>query len=174
MTPLKGSGEGSVRKAIDSGIKQFATNVSDDDVVNSFKELVDWAAEHGSEAAEMSAGIQENKNAVQEINASIETMNTEIAKKVDKVEGSRLMTNDEGTKLSGIAANATKVEKSNTNGNVKINGSEIVVYTLPGDVVRGSIASGSEVSEMLNEVFAAQVQVWSPSCRLPLERGLDR
>lgn len=158
ITTLKGSGEGSVKKAIDDAINQFATNVSDDDVVNSFKELVDWAAEHGSEAAEMSAGIQENKNAVQEINASIETMNTEIAKKVDKVEGSRLMTNDEGTKLSGIAANATKVEKSNTNGNVKINGSEIVVYTLSGDVVRGSIASGSEVSEMLNEVFAAQVQ----------------
>ena len=158
ITTLKGSGEGSVKKAIDDAINQFATNVSDDDVVNSFKELVDWAAEHGSEAAEMSAGIQENKNAVQEINASIETMNTEIAKKVDKVEGSRLMTNDEGTKLSGIAANATKVEKSNTNGNVKINGSEIVVYTLPGDVVRGSIASGSEVSEMLNEVFAAQGQ----------------
>ena len=158
ITTLKGSGEGSVKKAIDDAINQFATNVSDDDVVNSFKELVDWAAEHGSEAAEMSAGIQENKNAVQEINASIETMNTEIAKKVDKVEGSRLMTNDEGTKLSGIAANATKVEKSNTNGNVKINGSEIVVYTLPGDVVRGSIASGSEVSEMLNEIFAAQVQ----------------
>ena len=58
----------------------------------------------------------------------------------------------------GVYGVQAKVEKSNTNGNVKINGSEIVVYTLPGDVVRGSIASGSEVSEMLNEVFAAQVQ----------------
>ena len=189
ITTLKGSGEGSVKKAIDDAINQFATNVSDDDVVNSFKELVDWAAEHGSEAAEMSAGIQENKTAIQSIKTLIgtlpeeavsdnvvdyiaeaiaaigigdyvksSTMTAELAKKVDKVEGSRLMTNDEGTKLSGIAANATKVEKSNTNGNVKINGSEIVVYTLPGDVVRGSIASGPEVSEMLNEVFAAQVQ----------------
>ena len=189
ITTLQGSGEGSVKKAIDDAINQFATNVSDDDVVNSFKELVDWAAEHGSEAAEMSAGIQENKTAIQSIKTLIgtlpeeavsdnvvdyiaeaiaaigigdyvksSTMTAELAKKVDKVEGSRLMTNDEGTKLSGIAANATKVEKSNTNGNVKINGSEIVVYTLPGDVVRGSIASGSEVSEMLNEVFAAQVQ----------------
>ena len=189
ITTLKGSGEGSVKKAIDDAINQFATNVSDDDVVNSFKELVDWAAEHGSEAAEMSAGIQENKTAIQSIKTLIgtlpeeavsdnvvdyiaeaiaaigigdyvksSTMTAELAKKGDKVEGSRLMTNDEGTKLSGIAANATKVEKSNTNGNVKINGSEIVVYTLPGDVVRGSIASGSEVSEMLNEVFAAQVQ----------------
>ena len=189
LTTLQGSGEGSIEKAIDDAINEFATNVSDDDVVNSFKELVDWAAEHGSEAAEMSAGIQENKTAIQGIKTLIgslpeeavsdnvvdyiaeaiaaigigdyvksSTMTTELAKKVDKVEGSRLMTNDEGTKLSGIAANATKVEKSNTNGNVKINGSEIVVYTLPGDVVRGSIASGSEVSEMLNEVFAAQVQ----------------
>lgn len=158
ITTLKGSGEGSIKKAIDDAINEFATNVTDDDVVNSFKELVDWAAEHGSEAAEMSAGIQENKNAVQEINASIETMNTEIAKKVDKVEGSRLMTDDEGTKLSGIAAGATKVAKSDTNGSVKINDVDTVVYTLPGDVVRGSIANSAEVTEMLNEVFAAQVQ----------------
>ncbi|MDQ9750196.1 hypothetical protein RFZ03_05870, partial [Acinetobacter baumannii] len=39
-------------------------------------------------------------------------MNAALDKKVDKVEGSRLMTNAEGTKLNGIAANATKVEKS--------------------------------------------------------------
>lgn len=34
------------------------------------------------------------------------TMTTELGKKVDKVEGSRLMTNAEGTKLAGIAAGA--------------------------------------------------------------------
>lgn len=39
-------------------INDFATKVSDDDTVNSFKELVDWAAEHGSDAAEMAAAIQ--------------------------------------------------------------------------------------------------------------------
>lgn len=38
-------------------INDFATKVSDDGVVNSFKELVDWAAEHGSDAAEMTAAI---------------------------------------------------------------------------------------------------------------------
>lgn len=38
-------------------INDFATKVSDDGTVNSFKELVDWAAEHGSEAAEMAAAI---------------------------------------------------------------------------------------------------------------------
>ncbi|MDU4953644.1 MAG: hypothetical protein E6X21_15095 [Clostridium sp.] len=35
-------------------------------------------------------------------------------------------------KLDGITANATKVEKSNTNGNIKINGVETNVYTHPG------------------------------------------
>lgn len=35
-------------------------------------------------------------------------------------------------KLDGISANATKVEKSNTNGNIKVNGSEVNVYTHPG------------------------------------------
>lgn len=35
-------------------------------------------------------------------------------------------------KLDGITANATKVEKSNTNGNIKVNGVETNVYTHPG------------------------------------------
>ena len=187
LTTLQGSGEGSIEKAIDDAINEFATNVSDDDVVNSFKELVDWVAQHGSEASEMSAGIQENKTAIQTLKTYVGTlpeeatsqnvvayiaeaitklnigqyatttaMNAALANKVDKVEGSRLMTNDEGTKLSGIAAGATKVAKSNTNGNVKINDVETVVYTLPSDVVHGQIATSPEVTEMLNEVFAAQ------------------
>lgn len=40
-------------------------------------------------------------------------------------------TNDEKTKLCGIAENATKTEKSTTNGNIKINGAEVNVYTHP-------------------------------------------
>lgn len=40
-------------------------------------------------------------------------------------------TNDEKTKLGGIASNATKTEKSTTNGNIKINGEETVVYNHP-------------------------------------------
>lgn len=40
------------------------------------------------------------------------------------------------TKLSGISAGATKVESSETNGNVKIDGEETTVYTLPDTVVQ--------------------------------------
>ena len=187
LTTLQGSGEGSIDKAIDDAINEFATKVSDDDVVNSFKELVDWVAQHGSEASEMSAGIQENKTAIQTLKTYVGTlpeeatsqnvvayiaeaitklnigqyatttaMNAALAKKVDKAEGSRLMTNDEGTKLSAIAAGESKVANSDTNSNVNINDVETVVYTLPSDVVRGQIATTPEVTEMLNEVFAAQ------------------
>ena len=69
--------------------------------------------------------------------------------------GKRLMTDAEGTKLGGIAANATKVEKSATNGNIKINGVENQVYKEPSDVVHGSIASTEDVTAMLTEVFGA-------------------
>ena len=69
--------------------------------------------------------------------------------------GKRLMTDAEGTKLGGIAANATKVEKSATNGNIKINGAETQVYKEPEDVIHGAIASSEEISAMLTEVFGA-------------------
>ena len=39
-----------------------------------------------------------------------------------------LMSKADFAKLAGIAAGATKVEESTTNGNVKINGTEVVVY----------------------------------------------
>lgn len=55
---------------------------------------------------------------------------------------------------AAIVAAATKVEKSSANGSIKVNGVEMVVYTLPDDVIRGSVATDDEVTEMLNEVFA--------------------
>ena len=223
---LTGTGEGSISKMIDAAINKFATDVTDDDVVNSYKELIDWVATHGPEATQMASGISENKTAIAnlktlvgtlpegatsttvvayiteainalsigdyakttEVTAAINTalaayaktsdVNTSLAKKADKVAnatnghfagldangnltdsgkkasdfvtaeaGKRLMTNAEGTKLGGIA------EASTINGNVKINGTEVTVYTEPADVVHGAIATDTEVTEMLNEVF---------------------
>ena len=81
----------------------------------------------------------------------------DISGKVDKESGKGLSTNDyttaEKNKLAGVTAGATKVEKSSTNGNIKINGTETVVYTLPSDVVHGAIATDDEVAAMLMEAF---------------------
>ena len=47
---------------------------------------------------------------------------------VQKEEGKELITTEEKTKLAGIAEGATKVEQSQTNGNIKINGEEVTVF----------------------------------------------
>lgn len=58
------------------------------------------------------------------------------------------------TKLSNIAANATKVEKSTTNGNIKIDGTETTVYTLPDTVLQDAdIATEEEVNSALEAIF---------------------
>lgn len=71
LSTLNGEGEGSVKKAIDDAINKFATDVTNDDVVNSYKELIDWAAEHGGEAAEMAAAIEANETAIGELETFI-------------------------------------------------------------------------------------------------------
>lgn len=67
LDTLTGTGEGSISKMIDTAINKFATDVSDDGVVNSYKELIDWVAAHGSEAAEMAGDIAKNGTAVSDL-----------------------------------------------------------------------------------------------------------
>lgn len=199
LDTLTGEGEGSIKKMIDDAFNDFSTKVTDDGVVNSYKELIDWAATHGSKAAEMASGISSNKTAIENLKKFVgelpkgatattvvdyiaeavaalsignymttEAFNTAIAEyykktdvdtklgeKVDKADGKSLIADTEIARLAGMSDGANKTEKSATNGNVKIDGKEVNVYTLPDDVVHGSIATDAEVTEMLNEVFAA-------------------
>ena len=64
IATLNGTGTGSVKKSVDDALNEFATKVSNDDVVNTYKELVDWAAEHGPEAATMAGKITANEEAI--------------------------------------------------------------------------------------------------------------
>ena len=72
-------------------------------------------------------------------------------------------------KINGISPSATKVEDSTVNGNIKINGTENVVYTHPGtgtnphsttkaDVGLGSVENKSATT-ILAELTAAQIAV---------------
>lgn len=136
---LNGSGTGSVKKTVDDAINKFATDVTNDNVVNSYKELIDWVAAHGSEAATMADAITalqaivdgigdegEKATVIAYVNDAIAALNIgDYAKSTDvenayvKKNGTdRLMTADEGTKLSGIAKNAqvNKIESIKVNG----------------------------------------------------------
>ena len=64
MATLNGSADGSVKAIVDAAINKFATDVTDNNVVDNFKELVDWVADHGPEATAMAADIKDLKEVV--------------------------------------------------------------------------------------------------------------
>lgn len=136
---LNGNGTGSVKKTVDDAINKFATDVSNDGVVNSYKELIDWVATHGSEAATMADAITalqaivdgigdegEKATVIAYVDDAIAALNISSYAKSADVESTyvkkngtdRLMTATEGTKLSGIATGAqvNKIESIKVNG----------------------------------------------------------
>ena len=64
ITTLNGEGLGSIKKKIDDAFNDFATKISDDNVVNTYKELIDYCATHSAEAAEMAGDIAANEMAI--------------------------------------------------------------------------------------------------------------
>lgn len=61
---------GSVDKKVADAINDFATKVSSDGTVNTFKELIDYAASHTSEYSELSGDVQANTNAIATLNGT--------------------------------------------------------------------------------------------------------
>lgn len=138
---------------------------------DTLKEIADWILSDTTGAAKMAnditrldgilagiGGADEEATVVAYVTKMIEalgidgyvktdTMTTELGKKVDKVEGSRLMTNAEGTKLAGIDPGA----QVNTIEKIKVNGTEVtpaeedksVALTIP----TGKLASKDTVAE---------------------------
>lgn len=142
-----------------------------DENYNTLKEIADWIMSDTTGAAKMANDItrldtildgigdttdDEQATVVAYVQAMIDAlgigdyvkttvMNTELAKKVDKVDGSRLMTTAEGTKLAGIAegAQVNVIEK------IKVNGVEQTVTEKAVDisVPTGALASLDKVTE---------------------------
>lgn len=137
-----------------------------DENYNTLKEIADWIMSDTTGAAKMANDItrldtildgigdttdDEQATVVAYVQDMIDAlgisdyvrttvMNTELAKKVDKVDGSRLMTTAEGTKLAGIAegAQVNVIEK------IKVNGVEQTVTEKAVDV---SVPTGALASE---------------------------
>lgn len=169
ITKLNGTSavEGSVDKKVADAINEFATKVSDDQTVNTFKELIDYAADHKGEYSTLSGEVQANKTAIATLNgkdtdagsvaktvkdaidAAQATLQGNIDKKVDKVEGKGLSTNDyttdEKTKLEGIAPDA----QVNVIEIVKVNGVALIPTDKAVDVTvpTGALASKDQVTE---------------------------
>lgn len=135
--------EGSVAKSVKDAINDFSNKISDDGTVNTFKELVDYAAAHGNEYTAAIADIAANKSAIDTLNG---TGTGSVSKAVnDAIEGlhigdyaksadventyvkkngtDRLITAAEGTKLAGIAEGA----QVNVIESIKLNGTALSI-----------------------------------------------
>jgi len=80
-----------------------------------------------------------------------------VAKEEGKGLSTNDYTNDDKAKLGGIAEGATKVEASETNGNIKVNGSETPVYVLPDTVLHQSdfeTVTEAEILALFEETVA--------------------
>jgi hypothetical protein len=137
---LTGDGAGSIKKMIDDAFNDFSTKVSDDGVVNSYKELIDWVATHGAEATEMAAGIAENKTAVANLKKYVGTL-PEGAVATDVV----------GYIAEAIAALSIGDYAKTTEVTAAIN-TALEAYVKKTDIV---MATDEEVDAMLTEVFGA-------------------
>lgn len=74
ITTLNGTGIGSIKKQIDDAFNDFATKISDDNVVNTYKELIDYCATHGAETAEMAGDIAANAAAIDTLEKFVGTL----------------------------------------------------------------------------------------------------
>lgn len=107
---MDGKGEGTVDSKIDAKINEFANQISDDGTVNTLKELITYVANHGSE--------------VETIVSDITTLQNAIDKKVDKVNGMGLSSNDFTDSLLGKlnaieeGAQVNAIEKIGVGGSI--------------------------------------------------------
>lgn len=86
--------EGSVAKQIKDAINDFATKVSDDNTVNTFKELVDYAAENASDLAGAIADINTNKGNI----ANLRTADDQLEQSIEAVT-ERFQAHDENSEI---------------------------------------------------------------------------
>lgn len=73
--------EGSVDKKIKDAINEFSQRVTDNNVVDTFKELIDYAAENGSDFSELVGKVDKNTKDIATLNGS-ETEAGSVAKTV--------------------------------------------------------------------------------------------
>lgn len=117
--------------------------------LDTLTEIAQWIQDHPEDAATMNAAIAKLNEIAAGIGGEEDDYNTVMAAIEGKITAA----------MADIAQGATKVEKSDVNGNIKINGRETVVYTHPagsaveagfkkvGSDANGHVVMGSDVTK---------------------------
>lgn len=133
-----------------------------DESLDTLQEIAAWIQSHPTDAASMNAAITALQTKVTLGTYDNEGTPTQYATVKAYVEaaiaalniGNYALATDLTTLASRVTSlenvEATKVEASNTNGNIKINGTETTVYTLPSTVL-----TEDDISDYTSEQIAS-------------------
>lgn len=117
--------------------------------LDTLTEIAQWIQDHPDDAAAMNTALGKLQAIVDGIGGEEDDYATVMAAIEGKIAAA----------MAGIVKDATKVEKSEINGNIKINGKETVVYTHPagsaveagfkkvGSDVNGHVVMGGDVTK---------------------------
>lgn len=144
--------DGSVDKKVADAINEFSTKISDNGTVDTFKELIDYAATHKDEYSTLSGDVQKNTAAIATLNGDgtgsvdkkVADAIAAINKYVEKNGTDRLITEAEGTKLAGIAEGA----QVNVIESIKVNN---VAQTADGKAVNIAVPVADDTSIAITE-----------------------
>lgn len=144
--------DGSVDKKVADAINEFSTKISDNGTVDTFKELIDYAATHKNEYSTLSGEVQKNTTAIVTLNGDgagsvdkkVADAIAAINKYVEKNGTDRLITADEGTKLAGIAEGA----QVNVIESIKVNNA---AQTADGKAVNIAVPVADDTSIAITE-----------------------
>lgn len=144
--------DGSVDKKVADAINEFSTKISDNGTVDTFKELIDYAAIHKDEYSTLSGDVQKNTTAIATLNGDgagsvdkkVADAIAAINKYVEKNGTDRLITEAEGSKLEGIAEGA----QVNVIESIKVNN---VAQTIDGKAVNIAVPVADDVSIAITE-----------------------
>lgn len=151
--------DGSVKKQVNDAIAAVVAGAPED--FDTLKEMSDWISTHENTAAEMNTSILANKTAIAALEKLVGTLpegtkattvigyiaeaikvETDRATAAEDALGKRIDTLDGGV--------VKKVEKSDTNGNIKVDGTEVEVYSMP--IMSTEVAGGAKVDGTSLEV----------------------
>lgn len=145
---MDGTGEGSVDAKITDKINEFATNITDDGVVNSYQELITYVANHSGEAATMAADIA----ALQEL-VGEESVADQIASAISGVEGGGggQINKIESIKLGGslldIVEKSVNIPIATTDSIGVVKGSNEITVADDGSLEIGQVSVSKLVQE---------------------------
>lgn len=80
---LNGSGEGSIKQQLSLAINDFANKISDDGTVNTFKELIDYAANNTDAVGSLILKVATLENTANDHDGKLKQLNTDLVNTKD-------------------------------------------------------------------------------------------